>query len=49
MKADITAVVDGFKRLTGRDKTLAYIEIEEIWKALPKVKLKQVKPVPQRS
>jgi hypothetical protein len=46
MKADIAAVVDGFKRLTNREKTLAYIEIEEIWKALPKVKLKPVKPAP---
>jgi hypothetical protein len=38
------AVVDGFKRLTNREKTLAYIETEEIWKALPKQKLKSGKP-----
>ena len=43
MKADIAAVVDGFKRLTDREKTLAYIQIDEIWKELPKAKLRPTK------
>jgi hypothetical protein len=43
MNDRIVAVVDGFKRLSTREKVLAYIDIEEIWKALPKVRLKPQK------
>ena len=29
-------VVEGFKRLTTKERILAYMEIEEIWKSNPK-------------
>lgn len=28
----VAAIVDGFKRLSDRQQTAAYIEIEEVWK-----------------
>jgi hypothetical protein len=34
MNEQIKAVVDGFRRLTNGEQTMAYMEIEAIWKAL---------------
>jgi hypothetical protein len=48
MEDRVAAVVDGFKRLTDREKVLAYIEIGEIWKGLPKDKAMPEKPCSPR-
>jgi len=34
MKNHVAAVVERFKRLTSQEKVQAYIEIDEVWKAL---------------
>ena len=44
MKEHVAVIVEGFKRLTAREKVVAYIEIEEDWKKLPKVKMKPKRP-----
>jgi hypothetical protein len=48
MEDRVAAVVDGFRHLTDREKVLAYLEIEEIWKGLPKDKAKPEKPYSPR-
>jgi hypothetical protein len=34
MNEQVKAVVEGFRRLTNGEQTMAYIEIEAIWKTL---------------
>ncbi len=42
MNERTTAVVEGFKHLTNHEKIGAYIEIEEVWKAV------QARPITPR-
>jgi hypothetical protein len=42
MNERVAAVIEGFKNLTDREKIVAYLAIEEIWKAM------QAKPIAPR-